>query len=84
MTDQKQPLTGPEIVKGMIETWFASTAGEDEAAMRAVLLHVLDAIREPTAEMAAEGARTWFERGAWEPSHIWRAMIDARRREIAG
>lgn len=33
--------------------------------------------KEPTLEMMKAGARTCYERQAWEPSHIYRAMVAA-------
>ncbi len=85
MTDQKQPLTGPEIVE-LVRASIAAKYGLtllDETIVAAILA-TLDAIREPSEAMVRAASEKIFPPYTPIPGVEWRAMIDVLRREIAG
>jgi hypothetical protein len=77
---EPRALTGPEIIAHVREADNFHLHGD--AYWSSVVIAVLDAIREPSEAMVDAACKSTFN----IVSHpaIWRAMVDALKREVAG
>jgi hypothetical protein len=79
-------LTGSEIVERVRVRNADNLHLGGAAYWRSVVAAVLDAIAEPSPAMVEAAAQCWMSEGGGmeiAPSQMWRAMVDARKSEIA-
>ncbi len=86
MTDQKQSLTGLEIIDRIARTALHRDPdehrGRNHGTVRIIVLATLDAIRDPSEEIIGD-ITPWHQARDRTRETIQR-YIDALRREIAG